>query len=205
MSNRSFGVQVWKPLRKSGEHRRAGRGRSVEGGGIFPSEPRCAPALRELGRPARAVAQDLSPSLREVLILHPDDPETLSNLAESCVGQGELEQALGHYRRLVELCPQSAKAHTSLALTEERVGNLRAAADSYRRALALDPGSPEAHCQLAIVLRQLDALPEALRLSEHAVALDPARFETYNTLGIVLADMKNLVAASRGFPALFRP
>ena len=114
-----------------------------------------------------------------------------------------MEQALGHYRRWVELCPQSAKAHTSLALTEERIGNLRAAADSYRRALALDPGSPAAHCQLAIVLRQLDALPEALRLSEHAVALDPARFQTYNTLGIVLTDMNNLVAATEAFRRSF--
>jgi Flp pilus assembly protein TadD len=131
------------------------------------------------------------------------DPETLSSLAESCLGQGKLEQALGHYRRVVELCPQSAKAHTSLALTEERIGNLQAAADSYRRALALNPGSPEAHCQLAIVLRQVDALPGALRLVEHAVALDPNRSETYNTLGIVLADMKKLGAATEAFQRSF--
>ena len=71
-----------------------------------------------------------------------DDPETLNHLAEACLGQGDLERALSHYRRLVELCPQSAKAYTDLALTEERVGNLQAAADAYRRALALEPGSP---------------------------------------------------------------
>jgi len=136
---------------------------------------------------------------KEALAHHPDDPETLSSLAETCLAQGELEQALGHYRRWVELCPQSAPAHTRLALTEERVGNLRAAADSYRRALSLNPGSPEAYCQLAIVLRQLDALPEALRLSEQAVALDPARAETYNTLGIVLADLNKLMEATEAF------
>jgi tetratricopeptide (TPR) repeat protein len=136
-------------------------------------------------------------------IPHVDDPRILNSLAESCLGQGNLEQALGHYRRIVELCPQSAPAQTRLALTEERLGNLRAAADSYRRALALDPGSPEAHCQLAIVLRQLDALPEALRLVEHAVALDPNRSESYNALGIVLADMKKLGAATAAFQQSF--
>jgi tetratricopeptide (TPR) repeat protein len=135
----------------------------------------------------------------EALALHPDDPETLNNLAEACLGGGELEQALGHYRRLVELRPQSAKAHSSLALTEERLGNLPAAADSYRRALSLGPGAPAAYCKLAIVLRQLDALPEALRLSQHALGLDPARAETYNTLGIVLADLNKLMAATEAF------
>jgi tetratricopeptide (TPR) repeat protein len=137
--------------------------------------------------------------LGEALALNPGDAETLRRVAESCLGQGELEQALGHYRRLVELRPQSARAHTDLALTEERAGNLRAAADSYRRALGLAPGSPEAYGKLAIVLRQLDALPEALRLCNDAVALDPARFETYNTLAIVLTDMNNLGAASQAF------
>ena len=115
----------------------------------------------------------------------------------------KLDQALDHFRRIAELCPQSATAHTDLALTEERLGDLPAAAKSYRRALALDPGSPRAHCQLAIVLRQLGGLPEALRLSESAVDLDPGRFESYNTLGIVLADMKKLLAATEAFRSSF--
>jgi tetratricopeptide (TPR) repeat protein len=133
------------------------------------------------------------------LDFHPGEPETLSNLVESCVVQGEPEQAMEHYRRLVELRPQSADAHTRLALAEERAGNLGAAAEAYRRALALAPRSAAAHCRLAIVLRQMDALPEALRLSEHAVALDPYRFESYNTLGIVLTDMHALGGASQAF------
>jgi len=199
MSNRSFGVQVWKPLQNRGEHRRRGRRGSVEGCGMFPSEPHGAPALPKLDRLARVPGQDSSQLLGEVLAHHPDDPETLNKLAESCTAEGALEQALGYYRRLVALRPESAKAYTSLALTEERMGNLTAAADSYRRALSLDPGSPAAHCKLAIVLRQLDAMPEALRLSEHAVDLDPARFETYNTLAIVLTDLNKPMAATEAF------
>ena len=142
-------------------------------------------------------------SLSEALALHPDDPETLGRLAESCLSQGKLEQALVHYRRVTELCPQSAPAHTHCALMEERLGDLPTAAKSYRRALALDPGSPQAHCQLAIVLRQLDELPEALRLAERAVALEPGRFESYNTLAIVLADMKKPLASAEAFRRSF--
>ena len=191
-------------LKHGYERHRSGRRGPAEGRVILNAAPRCAAEPIRLGRLALKAGQyQKSRHLGEALDLDPDDPETVSHLAEFCLGQGELEQAVGHYRRLVALCPQSAKAHTHLALTEERMGNLRAAAESYRRALDLNPGSPEAYCQLAIVLRQLEALPEALRLSERAVAFDPARFETYNTLGIVLADMKNLVAATEAFRRSF--
>jgi tetratricopeptide (TPR) repeat protein len=202
---RSLDVQVRKLLKTGIRHQPAGRRGPAGESGILPAAPRAAPAHHRLGCLDLEAGehQKSRQLLGEAHARNPDDPDTLNCLAESCLGQGELEQALGYYRRLVELCPLSAKAHAQLALTEERVGNLRAAADSYRRALALEPGSPQAHCQLAIVLRQLDALPEALRLSEHAVALDPARFETYNTLGIVLADMKNLVAATEAFQRSF--
>ena len=88
--------------------------------------------------------QESPPPLDDALALNRDDPKILRRLAESCLGQGELDQALDHFRRIAELCPQSATAHTDLALTEERLGDLPAAAKSYRRALALDPGSPGA-------------------------------------------------------------
>ena len=192
-----------KLLKKGRQRHRARRGELAEGCNhrVPKRGPDCASSVQKLGGLALNTSQyQRARQLRgEAPAVNPDDPETLSNRAESCVGQGELDQAMGHYRRLVELCPQSAKAHTNLALTEERLGNLGAAADSYRRALALAPGSPEAYCRLAIVLRQLDDLPEALRLTENAVALDPARFQTYNSMGIVLTDMNNPVAASQAF------
>ena len=203
----SLDGQIQKLRKKGRKHHRVGRWGPREGHyhRILAADPRGAPALQRLGSLALEAGhgQQSARLLGEAPVLHPDDPETLSNLAECCLGQGDLEQALGHYRRLVELCPQSADAYTHLALTEERVGNLQAAADSYRRALALAPGSPGAYCRLAIVLRQLDALPEALGLAERAVALDPARSETYNTLGIVQADMNNLVAASQAIRRSF--
>jgi Flp pilus assembly protein TadD len=188
-------------LQESRGHRREGREVPAQDYAVPKAAVRFATEPQRLHRVAfEADPYEESPrSLNEALAVHPDDPETLGRLAESCLCQGELEQALGHFRRIAELCPQSAPAVTRLALMEERLGDLPAATKSYRRALALDPGSPRAHCQLAIVLRQLDGLPEALRLSERAVALEPGRFESYNTLGIVLTDMRNLVAATEAF------
>ncbi len=192
-------------LESSFVHHRSGRTRPEDGPATLNSAPGyLAPPLRR-HRLVRQTEQFRKPpdGLGEASAQDPDDPETLSRMAEVCLGQGELEQAVGHYRRLVALCPQSARAHTYLALREERLGNLRAAADSYQRAVDLNPGSPEAYCQLAIVLRQLDDLPEALRLSERAIALDPGRFESYNALGIVLTDMRNLPAAAEAFRRSF--
>jgi tetratricopeptide (TPR) repeat protein len=192
-------------FKESRGHRRAGREGPAQGYAVPKAPARFTTDPQRLRRLAFKTDpdQESSLSLSEALALSRDDPKTLRRLAESSLRQGELDQALGHFRRIVELRPQSAPAHTDIALTEERLGDLPAAAKSYRRALALDPGSAQAHCQLAIVLRQLGGLPEALRLSERAVGLDPGRFESYNTLGIVLADMRNLAAATEAFRRSF--
>ena len=163
--------------------------------------PRCAEALRGRGLIALEVGRyrESIKLISAALALHPDDPASLTCLADSCFGQGDTCQALPYYRRVVELSPQSAQAYTKLGQAEEFIGEFEAAANSYRRALELQPDSPEANCKLADVLRRLGEFPEALRLCEDALALDPTRAETYTDLGVVLTDMKNLGAAAEAF------
>ena len=135
----------------------------------------------------------------EVRALPPDDPDTLNSMADSCLGRGEIEPALRYYRRVAEIRPQSAKAHTNVGRAEEQVGDQAAAVLCYRRALELQPGSPAAYGRLATLLRQRGEFTEALKLCQRAVALDPARHESYNDLALVLSDMKNLIGATEAF------
>ena len=163
--------------------------------------PRCAEALRLRGVIALEGARyrESIELIAAALALSPNDPATLTSLADSYLGQGEVEQSIPYYRRVAELCPQSAEAHSKLGNAEELITNLPAAAEAYRRALELQPGSPETNCKLANILRRRGELPEALRLCERALALEPARAETYTELGLVYTDMKNLEAAGEAF------
>jgi tetratricopeptide (TPR) repeat protein/ADP-heptose:LPS heptosyltransferase len=163
--------------------------------------PGCAEALRLRGVIALGAGRygEATELISAALALNPDDPATLTSLADAYQSQGETYKALPYYRRGVELSPQSGQAHTKLGEAEESIGELEAAADCYRHALALQPDSPAAKCKLAEVLRRRGEFPEALRLCEYALGLDPARSETHTDLGLILTDMKNFGAAAEAF------
>jgi tetratricopeptide (TPR) repeat protein len=133
--------------------------------------------------------------IRAALALDPDDPDTLNSLADSYLGQGELQQAIDYLRRVVELCPASAEAYHRLGQVQEKNAEWETATDSYRRALALRPDSPQYHSNLARVLRTRGTLEEAVMFLQRAAALDPNRYETYNELGLVLTDLGQFGAA----------
>jgi tetratricopeptide (TPR) repeat protein len=132
----------------------------------------------------------------EALALNPDDPDTLNSLADSYIGQGEIQPASHCYQRVAELLPQSAEAHHRLGKTQERLGDWEAARASYRRALALQPDSPDLHASLGRLQSKQGAFGEAVESYRRALALDPNRHEILTQLGNALTDLGNYGAAA---------
>jgi tetratricopeptide (TPR) repeat protein len=62
------------------------------------------------------------------------------------------EEVLGHYRRAVELLPDSAEARAALAAALARTGRLDDAAAEYAAAVALDPAAPSLRFGQAMAL-----------------------------------------------------
>jgi tetratricopeptide (TPR) repeat protein len=165
------------------------------------ADPRCVEALRArsvIALECRRYAESIE-FIRAALAVNPDDPTTLTFLAGAFEVQGEIEQALPYYQRVVEICPQSVQAHLKRGEVLESADELEAAAESYRRALELQPGSPDTCCKLANVLRKQGSHAEARRLCEQALSLDPVRSDTYTDLGVVLTDMQDYGAAANAF------
>jgi tetratricopeptide (TPR) repeat protein len=57
---------------------------------------------------------------------------------------GQIDEAVAHYRNVVQHQPHSALAHYNLAVGLHRQGRLSEAIAHYKEALAIQPGYPDA-------------------------------------------------------------
>jgi tetratricopeptide (TPR) repeat protein len=76
--------------------------------------------------------------------------------------KGELDEAIGAYRSIVDLTPNNAEAHYSLALALEENGALEEALAVLRKLVELDPKHPDGHYALGRVQSKLGNLTDAV-------------------------------------------
>jgi tetratricopeptide (TPR) repeat protein len=139
-----------------------------------------AAALRDLGRPAEALAR-ASAAL------------TVQPSAIACCHQGaalrdlgRFTEALASFERAVALEPRSVEAHNYRGMTLQQLRRPAEALASFDAALGLRPQSAELHSNRGIALRRLQRLPEALASFERAIALQGDLAAAYNNRGLVL-------------------
>lgn len=92
-----------------------------------------------------------------------DHADAHTNLGRLLHERGHVREALGHYRRAVELAPRDATASFNLAVALEDLGDLAASARAYEATLALDPALVDAHANLALVRERLGDRSGAFR------------------------------------------
>lgn len=101
--------------------------------------------------------------LRRALEIKPGDPDTLSQLAITCLAIGRPGDAIALFRQNLMQGPATAGKYASFALLLELTGSLNEAEEMARKAVALDNRSKASHQQLASVLEQLHKTEEAAR------------------------------------------
>ena len=144
------------------------------------------------------LSQQSFEGMGESLALPPsaDDPGTLNRLARAYLDEGQITPARRCYQRLVELRPQSARAHLGLGTTLEWQGDWDAAAASYRCALELEPDSPDIYGSLGRLQCKRGAWEEAVETCRRALVLAPHRHEIHNLLGYALVNAGDYGAAA---------
>lgn len=96
---------------------------------------------------------------------------------------GDREQALGLYRRALQLDPQFALAHADMARLHASLGELAAARDEWHKAQALPQRlSPQERQMVELMLMQQDGPREYFRKAEEYLALYPDDFRTLGRL-----------------------
>ena len=145
--------------------------------------------------------QESPPPLDDALALNRDDPKILRRLAESCLGQGELDQALDHFRRIAELCPIGDSADRPRP-HGGTIGKLACRCQLLIGGrLHSIPGLPRLTANLPSFYANWRS-PRGARLSTRRGPRPGPLRKSYNTLGIVLTDMNKLAGGDSGFPAL---
>jgi tetratricopeptide (TPR) repeat protein len=108
------------------------------------------------------------------------------NLGAQFFRQGDLAEAVRHFRRALAIKPDLADAETHLGIALFQLGELAEATGHLRRAVDLNPESVEARTSLGVALFKQGDPVEAAKHLRHAVATEPGSALAQFNLGLVL-------------------
>ena len=109
--------------------------------------------------------------------------------------EGEVQEALAHARRAIELAPNYAEAHNDLGVGLMRTGDPAGGVVEFQRSLALKPTYHEAENNWGIAEAQRGNLAEALKHYHRAVALDPDYADAHVNIGNLLVRERRFAEA----------
>ncbi len=130
------------------------------------------------GKPDDAQAQ-----ADAVLAAQPDNADAHALLSRVAARRGQKELALTEIRRALELAPNEAALHETLALLE--VGDVSQSAsveDELKKAVELDPKSVNAKLLLAAFYAKNSRWPDAEQTCKNAIATDPKNLTARESL-----------------------
>lgn len=114
-----------------------------------------------------------------------NDESALLLAGELCLDTNQPTEAVGYFRRALELNPRSIGALINLANFEPDTDT---AEKMYKKALEISPDDIDAHINYAALLYRQQRLHEALEEYRRAVILNPDRAEISNNLGVIQKD-----------------
>ncbi|HSY74068.1 MAG TPA: tetratricopeptide repeat protein [Dongiaceae bacterium] len=95
------------------------------------------------------------------------------NLGVAFERQGQFHEAMGEYRRAMQIDPKRVQNHNNVANLLDETGKTNEALAEYQLALKLDPQAEPAHDNFGTLLVKLGRLDEAQKQFDEAMKLDP--------------------------------
>ncbi len=171
------------------------------------SESESIPTLAALQRSAHEYLKNSQwVAARQVLLQaaqhYAESADVFSDLAAAERALGQLDQAILHYQRSLELDPKLAFVHNNLGNALSEKGQLRDAIDCYHRALVLQPRYPEALNNLAKVLLREGRLDESRRALERLFAMTRDHLPAFETLAVLCERQGNVQEALQHYVSL---
>lgn len=131
-------------------------------------------------------AKDLLLQANALVTEPPDEAHIAMHLGEIATEQGQYQQALSHYQRVVELLPDSAESWFDLGEAHQALNNFEEAETSYKRAIELEPDNEDYYFTLSKLYtadkqpeKANEALEDGLDANPDSVALNIALATAY--------------------------
>lgn len=151
----------------------------------------CALILLSLGIKSASQAAIWHDSLTlwtHAVTITPDSYFVRYNLANALYRSGKIPEAIGHYRRSLELDPIQPEAHYNLGNIFSAAGKPAEAIMHYQRSLEIDPTQAKVRLSLGNVLVEQRKYAAATEQYRKALQVRPNHAETHNNLGVALAE-----------------
>jgi tetratricopeptide (TPR) repeat protein len=118
------------------------------------------------------------------------DAETHTIRGASAFYQHRWNDALFHFKRAVEVDPNSADAYDNLGVVYARLGQWPNAIAAYRKAIEIDPDYANAHFNMGLAHCNLEQWPDAIAAYKKAVASSVFFPRAYCNMGYVYCELK---------------
>jgi len=105
--------------------------------------------------------------------------------------KGQVEEAIKHFKKAVEIQPDYAPAYASLAHAYHKQGRLDDAVKYYSAAIELAPNTVEIHYGLGVALFSRGQPGDAIAQFQKVLQLDPDNCTAYNSLGAAMLKAKS--------------
>jgi Flp pilus assembly protein TadD len=124
---------------------------------------------------------------KDTVAKRPGNARAQVNLGAALVVHGAVDDAIGHFRKAIQIKPYYSDAHYNLGIALAVQGQKAEAVEELRRAIRLEPGFAKAHRNLGILLAEQGQLAEAAEHFERVVRLRPDDASAQDEWGITLA------------------
>jgi len=131
--------------------------------------------------------------------LVPPELSACYNLARLQQRDGDHEQALILYQKILEVQPERGEVWNNLGLANRETGNQDQAFSCFQNAVNFAPDMAEAWNNLGVALDENNSVEEAITAYRRAVAIDPAYPSAHFNLGSALQKQKNFTEAAEHY------
>ena len=120
---------------------------------------------------------------RHTLAWNDDNSVAHNNLGAALLADGRVDEAIGHFRRAMQINPQNAFAYNNLGAALIRTGRPDEAVGPFTTAFGIDPDYGDAHNGLGNALLDMNRVGEAAAQYQKALELNPEHADAHNGLG----------------------
>jgi protein O-mannosyl-transferase len=130
--------------------------------------------------------RDLETLWRATLVKNSGSFMAHNNLGAILLGKGQVDDAIAHFQKALEILPDHANAHGNLGNAFLQKGRPDEALAHFQKAVELEPNSAKAHSDLGFGLLQKGRVDDAIVHTRKALELQPDFVEGHSNLGWAL-------------------